>query len=74
MSKVYILIDYTKIEPPIYAIRGVISRQVVANEYKNISDADPDFLHDYSEFELDDPELLNRIAKEGNKSEDSNNR
>lgn len=55
MSKVYVL--YNTPDADTTNIEGVVSKKEVAIKYQGND-------YGYSEFELNDPELLNRIAKE----------
>lgn len=58
MSKVYVLTDI-RWGGGDYVV-GVITDEATAEKWSRIERA-----KDQEEFELDDPELLNRIAKEG---------
>lgn len=64
MSKVYVLRKRIKIKHRQNArpILGVVRREEIAILFESLSKD-----HSYLPFELDDPELLNRIAKESEK-------
>lgn len=61
MSKVYVLTDDTGILSTFKEIKGVITKQDIAEKWNSIRP----FRHNYTEAELDDPELLKRIEEEG---------
>lgn len=58
MSKVYVLLQSDTVDNGDPIIIGVVSKEEVANKFST-------YLGWTFERELDDPELLNRIAKEG---------
>jgi hypothetical protein len=62
MSKVYVL--YSKhIQSGQIKLKGATSKLRIASKFRKQSENDYD-LNEYRPFELDDPELLDRIAKE----------
>ena len=64
MSKVYVLTSRHRYEGSL-EIEGVVSRFDIAEKFLNIRN---EILHhSFKTIELDDPELLNRIAKESEK-------
>jgi len=67
MSKVYIIREWpivgSQYANPINI--GIISSKKVAEKWSDSDENLTDVNRSYMEFELDDPELLNRIAKEG---------
>lgn len=63
MSKVYVLTNETvSFNCSILALRGIVSKKGVADIWRNLEK-----YNEYRILELDDPELLNRIAKESEK-------
>lgn len=67
MSKVYVLNEGETLSASNDKIIGVVSRKDVAEKFQDNNTNE--FLScEVYEFELDDPELLDRIAKEGNKT------
>jgi len=60
MSKVYVLRRIeTKAQANCFICAGIVSNKRVAKKWASLKES-----HVYYEYELDDPELLNRIAKE----------
>lgn len=66
MSKVYVLVqkDMAKVGEPLNYV-GVVSKDSVANKFVNQAPKHMGMVYFDIPLELDDPELLNRIAKEG---------
>lgn len=65
MSKVYVLVD--DLHKKTNIIAGVVTNEEVAIRWRVESKYKILRVRDFVALELDDPELLNRIAKEGNK-------
>lgn len=67
MSKVYVLYEHpTNNEIEISMLIGLVTRSDVATKFLGCETKLKDTINCYTFLELDDPELLNRIAKEGN--------
>lgn len=67
MSKIYVLYEQHGM---IFKIVGAVSNLDVANKFEMLHSikADQNHYNFYKSTELDDPELLNRIAKESERS------